>query len=123
MQTPTAKQWVELGDSYERVGGRTEALREIGTPQGDQRSTNLDCWGSQRFSEHQPKSIHRLDLSPVHIGSTCVLTPQELNVLGVGGLLPRGPPPFQRRRGREIREGLWERMNWRGQRAGRKMNK
>jgi hypothetical protein len=38
MQTPTAKQWMELGDSYGRKGGRIAALKGIGTPQEDQQS-------------------------------------------------------------------------------------
>ena len=35
-QTPTAKQWMELGNSYGRIGGRIEALKGIGIPQEDQ---------------------------------------------------------------------------------------
>jgi hypothetical protein len=38
MQTPTAKQWMGLGDSYRRRGGRIAALKGIGTPQEDQQS-------------------------------------------------------------------------------------
>jgi hypothetical protein len=38
MQTPTAKQWMELGDSYGRIGGRIASPKEIGTPQKDQQS-------------------------------------------------------------------------------------
>ena len=34
--TPTAKQWIEVGNSYERIGGRTMTLRQIGTLQEDQ---------------------------------------------------------------------------------------
>lgn len=51
MQTPIAKQWMELGDSYGRIGGR------IAVPEGDGNSTgkpiestNLDPWGSQRLN-------------------------------------------------------------------------
>jgi hypothetical protein len=33
METPTAKQWMELGDSYGRTGGR------IASPKGDRNST------------------------------------------------------------------------------------
>jgi hypothetical protein len=36
MQTPIAKQWMELGNSYVRIGGRIEALKGIGIPQEDQ---------------------------------------------------------------------------------------
>jgi len=40
MLTPTAKQWMELGDCYERVGGRIE------DPEGDRNSTGkLNFWG------------------------------------------------------------------------------
>jgi hypothetical protein len=38
MQTPTAKHWMELGDSYRRIGGRITAPKRIGTPQEDQQS-------------------------------------------------------------------------------------
>jgi hypothetical protein len=40
MQRPTAKQWVELGDSYERRGERIAASKGIGigTPQEGQQS-------------------------------------------------------------------------------------
>jgi hypothetical protein len=53
MQTPTAKQWVELGSSYGRIEGR------IVGPEGNKNSTgrptestNLDPWDSQRLN-HQ----------------------------------------------------------------------
>ena len=35
---PINKQWMELGDSYGRVGGRIAGPREIRTPQEDQTS-------------------------------------------------------------------------------------
>ena len=61
MKTPTAKQWVELGDAYGRIGGR------IMGPGGDRnstgrptKSTNLDPWGSHSLN-HQPENIHRLN--------------------------------------------------------------
>jgi hypothetical protein len=38
MQTPTAKQWMELGDSSGRIGGRIVDLKGMGTPQEDQQS-------------------------------------------------------------------------------------
>jgi hypothetical protein len=67
--TPIAKQWVELGDFYGRIGGN------ISDPRGDRNSTgrptestNLDSWGSQRLN-HQSNNIHGLDLSPQHICS------------------------------------------------------
>jgi hypothetical protein len=57
---PTAKQWIELGDSYGRIGGR------IAIHEGDRNSTgrptestNLDPWNSQNLN-HQLKCIHRL---------------------------------------------------------------
>jgi hypothetical protein len=61
MQIPTAKQWMELGDSYGRIGGM------ISGPKGDKNSTekpestNLDLRGSQILN-HQTNNIHRLDL-------------------------------------------------------------
>jgi hypothetical protein len=36
METSTAKQWMELGDSYGRIGGRIAGLKGIGTPQEEQ---------------------------------------------------------------------------------------
>jgi hypothetical protein len=68
MQTPTPKQWIELVDSYGRIGER------ITGPEGDRNSTgrptestNLDSWDSQSLN-HEPKNIHRLDLSlPAHM--------------------------------------------------------
>jgi hypothetical protein len=30
MQRPTAKKWIEFGDSYGRIGGRIAAPKEIG---------------------------------------------------------------------------------------------
>jgi hypothetical protein len=69
MQRPIVKQWIKCGDSYGRVGGITAG------PKGNRNftrrpteSTNLDPWNSQRRN-HQPKSIHGLDLGPFH---TCV---------------------------------------------------
>jgi hypothetical protein len=38
MQIPTAKQWMELGDSYGRIGERIMAQKRIGTPHEDQDS-------------------------------------------------------------------------------------
>jgi hypothetical protein len=38
MQTPTDKQWMELGDCYGRIGGRIVAPKGIGTPQEDQQN-------------------------------------------------------------------------------------
>ena len=35
MQTSTTKQWMELGDSYRRIGGRIAAPKGIRTPQED----------------------------------------------------------------------------------------
>ena len=58
MQTPTAKHWKELGDSYGRIGRRIADTNSIGRPT---EWTNLDPWDSQRLN-HYPKSIHGLDL-------------------------------------------------------------
>ena len=56
------EQWIELRDSYGRIGGKTVS------PEGDRsatgrpiESTNLDPWDSQSLN-HQQKSIHGLDL-------------------------------------------------------------
>jgi hypothetical protein len=64
MQTPTAKQWVELGvELMEELWEGTE------DPEGNRNSTgrptestNLDPWGSQRLNQ-QPKSTQGLDLA------------------------------------------------------------
>jgi len=60
---------VELGNSYERIGGR------IAFPEGDKistgrptASTSQDPWGSQSLIR-QPKNLHGLDLGPLHICS------------------------------------------------------
>jgi hypothetical protein len=62
IQTPTVKQRMKLGDSYGRIGGRIVGAK------GDRNSTgrpteltNLGPWGPQSLN-HQPKTIHRLDL-------------------------------------------------------------
>jgi hypothetical protein len=67
----THSQWTELGDSYGRVGGR------IAGPKGDwnstrrpAESTNLDPWQSQSLN-HQPKSIHKLDIGQLNICNRC----------------------------------------------------
>jgi len=69
MQKPSAKHWMELGDSYRRVQGT------IVGPKGDRNitgsqteSTNLDPWNSQRLN-HQLTSLHGLDVGPLHICS------------------------------------------------------
>ena len=62
MQTPTAKQWMELGESYGRVRGRIEDLAGNRNSTGKStKLTNLDPRGSQRLN-HQSKNIHRLNL-------------------------------------------------------------
>ena len=55
---------MDLGDSYGRIGGRIAGSwdrHSIGIPT---ESMNLVPWGSQRLN-HQPKSIHGLDLAPM----------------------------------------------------------
>jgi hypothetical protein len=44
----TAKQWMELGDSYGRLGGRIVGPKGIGTPQEDQQSQLTCTLGAQR---------------------------------------------------------------------------
>jgi hypothetical protein len=74
IQTPTAKQWIELEDSYGRTGER------IVGPEGDRNSTgrptestNLDPWSSQSLNR-QPRNIHRLNLGfPTHAWQICGL--------------------------------------------------
>jgi hypothetical protein len=64
MQKPIAKEWMELGNFYRRIGRRIRAPKGIGRPT---ESTNLVPWGSKRLN-HQLKSIHRLDLGlPAHM--------------------------------------------------------
>ena len=53
----TAKEWMELEDSYGRIGGRTTGLEGDRNSTGKPtESTNLDTWGSQRLSQ-QPKNL------------------------------------------------------------------
>jgi hypothetical protein len=64
----TAKQWMELGDSYGRTGGRVAAQKgdrnSTGRPTD---STNPDPWSTQNLN-HQLKNIHGLDLGlPAHM--------------------------------------------------------
>ena len=62
MQTPTAKQWMELGDSNGKIEGRIAGLYGDRNSTGRQtESTNLDPWGSQSLN-HQPKNTYGLDL-------------------------------------------------------------
>jgi hypothetical protein len=43
MQIPIAKQWMELGDSYGRIGGRISgAERDRNSTRKPTKSTNLD---------------------------------------------------------------------------------
>jgi hypothetical protein len=49
MQTPTVKQWIELGDSHGRIGGRIVAPRGIETPQKDQWSKLTWTLGALRI--------------------------------------------------------------------------
>jgi hypothetical protein len=62
IQTPTVKQWMELGNSDGRVGGK-DCRNSTGRPT---ESTNLDPWDSQ-WLNHQPKSIQGLDLGSRNI--------------------------------------------------------
>jgi hypothetical protein len=58
---------MELGDSYGRIEGRIIGPRgNRNSTERPTESTNLDPWVSQRLN-HQPKSIHGLDLGlPKH---------------------------------------------------------
>jgi hypothetical protein len=52
MQIPTAKHWIEVGDSYGRVGGKIVRTERDGNITGRPRdSTNLDPW---ELSEADP---------------------------------------------------------------------
>ena len=62
---------MEHRDSYRRLGGRIEGPKGNSNSTGwPKESTNLDSWGSQSLN-HQPKSIHEVDLGLLHICSTC----------------------------------------------------
>jgi hypothetical protein len=61
MQTPTVKQWMELRDSYGKIGGRFTGPKGIELPRRPIESTNLNPCASQRLN-HQQKNIQRLDL-------------------------------------------------------------
>lgn len=45
-ETPIANQWMELGDSYGRIGGRSAAPKGLGTPQEDQPSRLTSTLGA-----------------------------------------------------------------------------
>ena len=61
-ETPTVKQWIKLGDSYGRIGGRIVGLQGNRNFTGRPiESASVNPWGSQSLN-HQPKNIHRLDL-------------------------------------------------------------
>jgi hypothetical protein len=49
MQTPTARQWMELENTYERIGGRILVLKGIGTPWEDQQSQLTGNLGVLKF--------------------------------------------------------------------------
>lgn len=51
---------MEVKDSYERVGGR-KTLKEIGTPQEDQQSANMDLW---ELRETEPPSKEHTRAGP-----------------------------------------------------------
>jgi hypothetical protein len=71
MQIPTAKQWMELGHLYGRVGERIESPKGVRNSTGRPTElTNLDPWISQKLN-HKQKNIQRLDLVPSHICNRC----------------------------------------------------
>jgi hypothetical protein len=48
MQTPTAKEQMELGDSHGTIGGRIVGLEGIGTPQENQQRQLIWTLGALR---------------------------------------------------------------------------
>jgi hypothetical protein len=65
MQRPTAKQWMELGNSYRKIGGRIEGPKRDKNSTGrPAESTNLDTWSSQRLTHQQYKDWTNPPLSP-----------------------------------------------------------
>jgi hypothetical protein len=79
IQTPTAKQWMELEDSYERIGGRIIGSKGNRSSTGrPTESTNLDLWGFQSLN-HQPKNMHGLDLGLLpHMWLSLHIGPKQL---------------------------------------------
>jgi hypothetical protein len=66
MQIPTVKHWVEVGDSYGRVGGRTEGPERDGNSIGRPTdSTKLTPWELSETESPIKKSIHVLDGGPL----------------------------------------------------------
>ena len=62
IQTLTAKEWMELGDTYERIGGRIAVPERDRTATGSpKKAIHLNFWGSQNLN-YKAMSIHRLDL-------------------------------------------------------------
>jgi len=47
MQTPTAKQWMELGDSYRKIEGRIVDSEGDRNYKKTTESSYIDPWGSQ----------------------------------------------------------------------------
>jgi len=61
MQIPTAKEWMELCESYGRIGGKILSLKGGRNSKGRPiESKILYSCGSQT-AKHQPKSIHTHD--------------------------------------------------------------
>ena len=71
MQRPTAKHWMELGESCGRGGGRTEKTRGVMDVTRKPTLSYPGLWGSWR-QNHQPGSRHGMNLGPLHMCNSCV---------------------------------------------------
>ena len=71
MHRPTANISWSLGSLVEELGEELKNSERIGTPQEDQQCELTWSFGHSQRLNHQPKSIQRLDLGPLHICSRC----------------------------------------------------
>ena len=105
-------------DPYERVMGKTEEHKGMGTPWEDQESQVTWTLGSSQGLSHQPKRIHWLAWGSSNIcsrGLSCHVSVGEdvSNIVGTWCPSKWGWlrwAPFQRWRGAEGEKELWERL-------------
>jgi hypothetical protein len=66
MLTPTAKEWMELGDSYERIGGRITVPRRGQELHRKTKRVNLPGPSGLSESETTTKEYTRVEPRPPH---------------------------------------------------------
>lgn len=65
MQRPTAKYWVEIGESCRR--GRTEGAREVKDTTSKPTESTTWAYRDSQILNHQPKGLHGMELGYLHI--------------------------------------------------------